>query len=883
MRKDRRVIFVYVCLTAIMMIALTAPSAAAATFKQFEHPAKFLLGADNWWDQGPGFGTSTATVDAKTFRLFIGGHCFVTADNKLIVPDRSNNRVVIYNTLPTAMGAAADLVLGAADLNTAGDGKLTATSINNPFDARTGPAGELIAVDRNNDRIMIWNTFPTTSNAPADIVLGQKDLTTHDDVYKGPDGASDRADLSNPEQCAVWGTKLAVCDRENHRILIWNDITKGKIVSGQPADVIVNGGTGGSKLDAVRGVAFGPAGQLVVGCKDQHRILIWNTCPTTDGTAADIVLGQPDMNTQDDNKPSDQYLTGEIQGVQVSPTGQLAVGEATGRGVIIWDNFPTTSFQHIDRIIGSSAYDKAGLAAMGRTSTGQDERYVGRVGGMSWGPNGTLWVLRAGGGGGGNGWDCRVSVFDPAFTPDVDVWKGNISFNPSTLMVEEGKSVKLNDYLVAGTGIPPFRPYPREIYNDYTKTWSFPSTVDTSSGSIVVTGKLVDINNSSNMTPQSIEVYDINPTFSRVVGEGAGLRILSGDSTLVNVVVYPKLQIYPKSQTVYGGVSVNLSAGGGTNGHGEPYTWDFVSNNSGGTFQPATYSYPAAYTPGPTTGVTDVISVKDKDGHEVRGEYLVKPRLTIDQANGAEPFQGTWDMARGQTQQFTASGGSGSGYRWGNYDASKGTIDPATGVYTALKCCVTDQIYVNDDAGNAYTMNVRMATPPSPSMQTISPSYGIYNQTTHVTVTGSNLQEGKVSTGDLSYPGTIVAVKNLVIAPDGNSMTFDIGPSSFYTVNVNVQAPGGTASRLGWWSWHQPPTISSMSPSSGRVGSYVTLYGTNFANIKTVLVGGVDVTSRISLYGTSKIIVQVPTGARSYRCYVITDAGTAMSGVFTVY
>jgi hypothetical protein len=43
---------------------------------------------------------------------------------------------------------------------------------------RTG--SKLVVSDSTNNRVLIWNSIPTANGVPADVVLGQPDFTTRD-------------------------------------------------------------------------------------------------------------------------------------------------------------------------------------------------------------------------------------------------------------------------------------------------------------------------------------------------------------------------------------------------------------------------------------------------------------------------------------------------------------------------------------------------------------------------------------------------------------------------------------------------------------------------------------------------------------------------------
>ncbi len=87
-----------------------------------------------------------------------------TDGTKLVVVDSGNNRLLIYNSIPTATGATADVVWG-------GFGASSLT-LNYPFGAHFDGT-RLFVADRGNDRVLVFNSLPTSASQPADAVLGQ--------------------------------------------------------------------------------------------------------------------------------------------------------------------------------------------------------------------------------------------------------------------------------------------------------------------------------------------------------------------------------------------------------------------------------------------------------------------------------------------------------------------------------------------------------------------------------------------------------------------------------------------------------------------------------------------------------------------------------------
>src|SRR3989338_2611470 len=139
----------------------------------------------------------------------------LTIDNKLLISDNNNGRVLIYNAIPTSNGASADVVIG----------KLTFTSSN----PATTPAGnkltfpqdisfdgkKLYVPDYSFNRLLIYNTIPTSNNVSADIVIGQPDFTT-------TTGGRAANKLNGPKKVFSDGKRLFIADEGNHRVLIYN-------------------------------------------------------------------------------------------------------------------------------------------------------------------------------------------------------------------------------------------------------------------------------------------------------------------------------------------------------------------------------------------------------------------------------------------------------------------------------------------------------------------------------------------------------------------------------------------------------------------------------------------------------------------------------------
>jgi len=239
---------------------------------------------------------------------------------RLFVTDYNNSRILIWNTAPTTTQAAADVVVGQPGFGSVATG-CTATLMNYP-EGVTAAGGKLIVADTANSRILIWNSIPATNGVPADIVLGQNSFTTcvgNDDNQDGTQETATARTFWNPS--GIWsnGIKLIVADRANDRVLIWNSFPTTNF---QAADVVLGVGTLSYpfSLDS-------DGTRLFVADYYNNRVLIWNSIPTDD-SPADAVLGQSDfMHTMQNDDDQDGANDGAPTARTLfHPIGVYAIG-----------------------------------------------------------------------------------------------------------------------------------------------------------------------------------------------------------------------------------------------------------------------------------------------------------------------------------------------------------------------------------------------------------------------------------------------------------------------------------------------------------------------------------------------------------------------------
>lgn len=208
---------------------------------------------------------------------------FITPQGRLVVADSGNHRILIWNSVPAATPLGpAHIVLGQVNMDTCltNGGRTDAEGlVGNVFSRPISVWSDdkrLLVSDHDNGRVLIWQTFPTT-NRSADHVVGKASLT--DD---GNDPNSSRpSSLDSPWSLDVNERgQLAVADKGNHRVLIWDAIpvVDGKEadqVIGQP-DLLARGSQpiGASTVFNPRGVHFHKR-NLIVAEPETNRVLVW--------------------------------------------------------------------------------------------------------------------------------------------------------------------------------------------------------------------------------------------------------------------------------------------------------------------------------------------------------------------------------------------------------------------------------------------------------------------------------------------------------------------------------------------------------------------------------------------------------------------------------
>ncbi|NQV96188.1 MAG: hypothetical protein HQ486_00180 [Acidimicrobiaceae bacterium] len=194
----------------------------------------------------------------------------------LLLVDRGNNRILVWNIAPTSSSTPPDFVLcqSSTTATTSGSGL---NQCNWPSDAVVTSTGKLLVADSDNNRILVWNTMPTTTGQTASYVV---DLGA--DAW--PWG--------------VWsnGTRVVASLAGKAQLKIWNSFPS---TGAEAADITLTGNTTNC-LGTPRGVTSNGT-SIIVGdhngkCAKSSVAHVFATWPTSSSSAVSYDLEPFDSN-----------------------------------------------------------------------------------------------------------------------------------------------------------------------------------------------------------------------------------------------------------------------------------------------------------------------------------------------------------------------------------------------------------------------------------------------------------------------------------------------------------------------------------------------------------------------------------------------------------
>ena len=250
-------------------------------------------------------------------------------------------------------------------------------------------------------------------------------------------------------------------------------------------------------------------------------------------------------------------------------------------------------------------------------------------------------------------------------------------------------------------------------------------------------------------------------------------------------------------------------------------------------------------------------------GNSLGGSYLYSV------GTGLAPFVKivNWSGKVGATVELLGQGFTGTtGVSFNGVSASFSNVSDTYMTATVPAGALTGTVKVTTFTSSMLSNHAFLVVP---VVSSFTPASGIVGS--NVTITGVSLtQTSKVTIGGKTATFTVGTDKQITATV----------PAGAKTGKIVVTTPGGVATSS--LSYSVVPSITSFTPTSGPVGTSVTINGNSFTAATKISFGGVAATS-YSVINDKQVNALVPAGAITGKVAVTTVGGTgSSSGTFTV-
>lgn len=252
--------------------------------------------------------TNSYVFKGSQRKPFLAPRGVFVATNRLFVSDTGQNRVFIWNSIPTSEFQEPDVILGQEGIEDSGRNSSSEVSSKTlQYPSGIWSDGEkLIVADAWNHRVLIWNTLPTKNAQPADVVVGQPNFETNLPNVKGQAAHPKANTLHWPYGVFSDGTSLWIADTGNRRVLFFENIPSesfteaNKVIGKQDFTT-----RDYENNDAIwpYSITINKKGCLAIADTQFYRVLLWKDKEDAFNKPADIIIGQENF----DNAGQNQY------------------------------------------------------------------------------------------------------------------------------------------------------------------------------------------------------------------------------------------------------------------------------------------------------------------------------------------------------------------------------------------------------------------------------------------------------------------------------------------------------------------------------------------------------------------------------------------------
>lgn len=336
------------------------------------------------------FDTAGSALPTATGMNYPGGIAIDPTSGAVFVTDLDHNRVLRYQDLNSLTnGAAAEAAFGQPDLTQSAPG-LSATSLNGPEGLHVDSSGRLWIADAANCRVLMYEDASTLpSGSAADLVLGQPGFATLDP-------GNSASQMNVPVHAFVDANdNLWVADRENNRVLKF--VGASTLANGAAASIVLGHvdffqsnvlSVTASTMENPSSLTIDSFDNLWIADSGHRRVLRFsNASLLASGAEADGVLGQTDFVS--DNAVTGAQSIGRPIAPIIDPTGSLWVTDNSNHRILLFKNARLKSN-------GAPADGVIGQPDFTSSTPGLSARKLHGPWASALDPSGRLWVCDSG-------------------------------------------------------------------------------------------------------------------------------------------------------------------------------------------------------------------------------------------------------------------------------------------------------------------------------------------------------------------------------------------------------------------------------------------------------------------------------------------------------
>jgi hypothetical protein len=303
-------------------------------------------------------------------------------NGKLLVADTGQNRVFIWNAIPTQLHQEPDVVLGQVEkkhTDRNAGGKVNASTLMYPS-GLWSDGNRLVVCDAWNHRVLIWNDWPTADGQPADTVLGQPDFNHNEPNVEGVGATPSAQSLNWPYGVDVADGKLFVADTGNRRVLVYDQLPTENFTA---ADQVI-----GKKSFTDRdydhtqpiwpySVKVGPNGEIAIADTQYYRVLLFdNLAAATEEATEPVIIGQSEISGNGQNQfrwfPEANTLNWCYD--TVFHQGGIYVADTGNSRVLRFETLPRENNQPANSLLGQATF-KLGIENRNSIKAGPNTLY----------------------------------------------------------------------------------------------------------------------------------------------------------------------------------------------------------------------------------------------------------------------------------------------------------------------------------------------------------------------------------------------------------------------------------------------------------------------------------------------------------------------------